>query len=121
MLAAVFPDVVGQRAKLFEIRRVVVKSAFGSAHQNACIYETLQMMTQRRSGRVHVRLNVSCGASFVAALHNESQHGEPNRVTKRCKLVSASFEFLGHALLLVLWNQTARAISNFLEMTKARE
>jgi len=72
-LAAIFPEVVRQKAKSCVIRRVVVKSAFGSSAEQGGVQQALQVMAQGRGWDVHVSLNVSCSSPGLTGLDDKAQ------------------------------------------------
>src|SRR5690349_17248706 len=109
-LAAVFPEIVGERAKRHVLRGVVVERAFTAGLEKASVDEAFQVVAQRGCRQIHVTLNVTRRRSLIARLDDEPQDGEAHRVAERAQLLGMAVEFRRHALLLTNSKDAARAI-----------
>jgi hypothetical protein len=95
-LAAVFPEVIRQRADRGKLRAVVVKRSLVAARQQSGFDEALQMMTEGGRGQIDVRLDLACGGPLGAALDDIPEDRKANRVTKGAELFAVSFELWRH-------------------------
>src|ERR1019366_3560270 len=106
-LAAVFPDVVGERAYRGKLGCVVVEGAFASHLQEIGVDQALQVMAQCRRWKVDVLLDLERGRPLGAALDYEAKNRQASRVPESAELLGVSIELRGHPLLLTNSNHAA--------------
>ena len=82
-LAAVLPKVVRQTAQGVVVGGVVVKRAFRVADEHLGIQQPFEVVAQRGRREVDVALNLTSRAAALAALHDEAQDRQTNRMTQR--------------------------------------
>src|SRR5688572_21101422 len=92
-LAAIFPEVVGERAQVLENRGVVVVGALVARRQEPCIHEPFEVMTERGSRHVDVALNLTRRGAASVPLNHEAQDAEPDRVAQSGELFCVVVEF----------------------------
>ena len=100
VLAAVFPQVVGEPAERVVVGRVVVERALAAGPHHARVDEALEVVAERRGRQVDVRLDVAGGGALRARLHDEAQDRQANRVPERAELLGVMLQLPAHDLLL---------------------
>src|SRR5947208_12063044 len=95
-LAAVFPDVRGERAQGLVVGGVIDEGAFAPGLNEACAREALQVVAQRGGGQIEMVLDVAGGRAFGFALDDVTQDGEPRGLAQRAEFFGVAVELRGH-------------------------
>jgi hypothetical protein len=95
-LAAVFPEVVCQRAQRWIVCGVKQKRSVSAAGEHARVPQALQVVAQSRRRKIDVALDVSRGDALGPCLNHESKDLQANRVPKRTQLLRVAFELRAH-------------------------
>jgi hypothetical protein len=84
-----------------------VEVALAAAREQTGVDEALQVMAQRRRGKVDMLLDLASGRPFGAALNNEPKNGKTNGMAEGAELLGVTIELGRHGLLLTKSNQFA--------------
>ena len=94
-----------------KLRCIKDERAFPAGGKKTCRSELVEVVTERRSRNIKLRLNFARGSSLSATLHDVSQDREANGVPQRIALLCVLFELGRHiSIFLLLSNNKSRAI-----------
>ncbi len=82
-----------------------MKRPLVARREKARIDESFQVVAERRSGKINVRLDVSSRRAIRVTLHHKAQDLKAQRMTQRTELLRMMFQFRTH-----------EATSNFFEV-----
>src|SRR5258708_24004562 len=97
-LAAVFPDVRGERAQGLVVGGVIDEGAFAPGLDEARAREALQMMAQRGGGQIEMVPDLACGRAFGLALDDVTQDGESRGMPQPAELLRVPGQHRGDYL-----------------------
>jgi hypothetical protein len=98
----------------------VASSAQHAGAQHARVDQPLQVVAEGRGGQVHVGLDVPRRGALAACLHHEAQDRKADGMAQCAELLSVTFDFRGHDIVLVFSNLSARYGSKIMERTVSR-
>src|SRR5665213_573434 len=96
VLAAVFPEVVGELAKGTVVGGVVMERPLATCPNDARINEPFEVMAQAGGRHVQVRLNRPGGGPFGPRLDHVAQDCQSNRMSQSAELLGVAIQFSFH-------------------------
>src|SRR5262252_4898552 len=97
LLAAVLPEIVGQLAKSAVVGRVEMEGAFAARLHDPGVDEPFEVVAERRSRQIDVRLDFTRRGTVGPCLDDEAEDAQAYGVSERTELFGMLLQFRGHA------------------------